>query len=63
MSKKYIAYGSNLSVRQMAHRCPDARIIGMAAIQDWKLVFRTHATIEPAAVEWCRSDLGNLRTR
>ena len=49
MSKKYIAYGSNLSVRQMAHRCPDARIIGMAAIQDWKLVFRTHATIEPAA--------------
>ena len=24
MSKKYIAYGSNLSVRQMAHRCPDA---------------------------------------
>ena len=45
MSKKYIAYGSNLSVRQMAHRCPDARIICMAAIQDWKLVFRTHATI------------------
>ncbi len=49
MSKKYIAYGSNLSVGQMAHRCPDARIIGMAAISDWKLVFRTHATIEPAA--------------
>jgi len=49
MSKKYIAYGSNLSVRQMARRCPDARIIGMAAIQNWKLVFRTHATIEPAA--------------
>ena len=49
MSKKYIAYGSNLSVRQMTHRCPDARIIGMAAIQDWKLVFRTHATIEPTA--------------
>ena len=48
MSKKYIAYGSNLSVEQMAMRCPDARIIGMAALQDWKLVFRTHATIEPA---------------
>ena len=48
MSKKYIAYGSNLSVEQMAYRCPDAKIIGMAAIQDWKLVFRTHATIEPA---------------
>ena len=49
MSKKYIAYGSNLSVEQMAFRCPKAKIIGMAAIQDWKLVFRTHATIEPAA--------------
>lgn len=48
MNKKYIAYGSNLSVEQMAMRCPDARIIGMAALQDWKLVFRTHATIEPA---------------
>ena len=48
MSKKYIAYGSNLSVEQMAFRCPKAKIIGMAAIQDWKLVFRVHATIEPA---------------
>ena len=48
MSKKYyIAYGSNLSVEQMAHRCPDAKIAGMAALKDWKLVFRTHATIEP----------------
>ncbi len=26
--KYYIAYGSNLSVEQMAHRCPDARIAG-----------------------------------
>ena len=58
MSKKYIAYGSNLSVRQMAHRCPDARIIGMAAIQDWKLVFRTHATIEPAAGRVMERPLG-----
>ena len=28
MSKKYIAYGSNLSVEQMAHRCPDATVVG-----------------------------------
>ena len=44
----YIAYGSNLSVEQMAHRCPDAKIAGMAVLEGWKLVFRTHATIEPA---------------
>ena len=48
MSKKYIAYGSNLSVEQMAQRCPDAKMIGMAAVKDWKLVFRGCATIEPA---------------
>lgn len=48
MNKRYyISYGSNLSVEQMAHRCPDAKVVGMAAIQDWKLVFRVHANIEP----------------
>ena len=50
MNKRYyIAYGSNLSVEQMAHRCPDAKVVGMAAIPDWKLVFRVHANIEPCA--------------
>ena len=44
----YIAYGSNLSVEQMAYRCPDAKIAGMAALKNWKLVFRNHATIERA---------------
>ena len=24
----YIAYGSNLSIRQMARRCPDAKVAG-----------------------------------
>ena len=43
----YIAYGSNLSVDQMAGRCPDARIAGMAVLQDWKLVFKIHADIIP----------------
>lgn len=50
MSEKrsyYIAYGSNLSVEQMAIRCPDAKIAGMAALKDWKLVFKFHADIVP----------------
>ena len=42
----YVAYGSNLSVEQMALRCPDATIIGTGKIQDYKLVFRFHADIE-----------------
>lgn len=45
--KYYIAYGSNLSVNQMKYRCPDAHIVGKAILNDWKLVFRLHATIEP----------------
>ena len=32
-----IAYGSNLSVEQMAFRCPDAIIAGKAVLHDWKL--------------------------
>ena len=48
MGKRYyIAYGSNLSEEQMAFRCPDAKPVGMAVLKDWKLAFRTHATVEP----------------
>ena len=46
--KFYIAYGSNLSVGQMAVRCPEAKVAGKAVLPDWKLVFRLHATIEPS---------------
>ncbi|MGM9617441.1 gamma-glutamylcyclotransferase family protein [Butyricicoccus sp.] len=45
----YAAYGSNLSVEQMAHRCPDARMIGVAVLNGWKLQFKQFATIEPDA--------------
>ena len=45
--KLYLAYGSNLSVKQMERRCPDAKPIGKAILPDWKLVFKIHATIEP----------------
>ena len=49
MSKKkyYIAYGSNLSVEQMAVRCPDARVVGNAILYGWQLLFKGCATIEP----------------
>ena len=45
--KYYIAYGSNLSVKQMAHRCPDSRIAGQAVLEGWELLFKGCATIEP----------------
>jgi hypothetical protein len=43
----YIAYGSNLSVEQMAYRCPDAKIVGTAELHGWQLMFKGVATIEP----------------
>ena len=46
-TKYYIAYGSNLSVEQMAHRCPDAKVVGTAVLPGWQLLFKGCATIEP----------------
>ena len=43
----YAAYGSNLSITQMASRCPDSKIVGTGKIPNYKLVFRYHADIEP----------------
>lgn len=45
--RHYLAYGSNLSVEQMACRCPDAKVVGTAVIEGWRLRYRYHATIEP----------------
>lgn len=36
----YLAYGSNLSVEQMAHRCPGALPVGTVQLPDTRLVFR-----------------------
>lgn len=35
----YLAYGSNLNVRQMKNRCPSSEIIGTTYINDYKLVY------------------------
>ena len=53
MEKRYyIAYGSNLNVRQMRMRCPSARIIGTSVLKDYELLFKgsktgAYLTIEP----------------
>lgn len=41
MAKKlYLAYGSNLDIRQMKRRCPNARVVGTAEIEDYELLFK-----------------------
>ena len=45
MAKKYYAaYGSNLNIRQMMFRCPDARIIGTAELKNYRLLFKGSKT-------------------
>ena len=43
---KYIAYGSNMVEEQMAHRCPNARLIGTGYLPNYRLEFYLHATVE-----------------
>lgn len=45
MKKYYIAYGSNLNLKQMKMRCPAAKPVGQAMLENYKLIFNTHATI------------------
>ena len=54
VKKYYVAYGSNLNVRQMIMRCPNARIIGTSEIPNYELLFKgsktgSYLTIEPKA--------------
>ena len=43
----YIAYGSNLNLPQMEHRCPGALVVGTSEVKGYELLFRGVATIEP----------------
>ena len=45
MEKRYyIAYGSNLNVRQMMRRCPESRVIGTGTLNGWELLFKGSKT-------------------
>ena len=48
---KYISYGSNMSVEQMAFRCPGAKIVGTGVIEGWQLLFRGRPYSAVATVE------------
>lgn len=50
----YVAYGSNLNMRQMKYRCPTAKLYGTGRIENYELQFKGHpvnayATIAPKA--------------
>lgn len=48
----YLAYGSNLNLSDMAERCPHAKVVGTARLENWRLAFRGggtgfYLTVEP----------------
>lgn len=43
----YIAYGSNINLKQMAFRCPTAKVVGTSEIKGYELQFKGVATIAP----------------
>lgn len=52
VKKYYTAYGSNLNVRQIMERCPNAEIVGTSEIPNYELLFKgsrtgSYLTIEP----------------
>ena len=47
----YIAYGSNLNLEQMNHRCSTAEIVGKAMLYNWQLWFRGNSHSAVATIE------------
>ena len=42
----YIAYGSNMNLGQMRHRCPTAKVVGATFLRNWQLIFCGVASVE-----------------
>jgi gamma-glutamylcyclotransferase (GGCT)/AIG2-like uncharacterized protein YtfP len=50
----YIAYGSNLDLEQVKHRCPTAEVVGAVELKNWRLWFRRGNHGAVATIEWER---------
>ena len=64
-SMNYFAYGSNMDVRQMAVRCPDAVVIERACLRGHNFLINTHgvATVIPAEEASVHGILWNISAR
>jgi len=57
---KYFAYGMNTNLEEMTRRCPTAQSLGVAWIDNYKFVFRTHADIAEAPGAICYGVLWDI---
>lgn len=53
-TKLYIAYGSNLHTGQMAYRCPNAKVVGVGTLENYKLSFSGWPNHGVATVTPCK---------
>jgi gamma-glutamylcyclotransferase (GGCT)/AIG2-like uncharacterized protein YtfP len=51
MKRLYLAYGSNLNMKQMSTRCPTAKAVGVTCLKDRRLLFRGRRELAVATVE------------
>lgn len=49
--KIYLAYGSNLNLKEMATRCPSASVLGSAELIGYRLLFRGESGSAEATIE------------
>jgi gamma-glutamylcyclotransferase (GGCT)/AIG2-like uncharacterized protein YtfP len=49
MRQYYFAYGMNTHLGQMAQRCPDAEVVGVAELWDYELEFAYHCNVKPVS--------------
>lgn len=54
MKRYYVAYGSNLNKKQMHRRCKDAREVGTAMLENYRLLFKRSKTGSYLTVEESR---------
>lgn len=50
----YVAYGSNLNIKQMSYRCPEATVAFTGFLLNWKLVYRGSRTGSYATIKKCK---------
>lgn len=54
MSKLYVAYGSNLNLKQLVYRCPTAKLVGTGVIENYELQFKGMPTCSYATIAPCK---------
>ena len=50
----YVAYGSNLNIKQMSYRCPGATVAFTGFLLNWKLVYKGSWTGSYATIKKCK---------